>query len=252
MTPHTAAEPQPLYARVKDHILTHINSGAWPAGTRVPSENQIVAQFAISRMTANRALKELTQEGFLSRLPGVGTFVAERPRHASLIEIRNIADEIRAHGHDYSNRIESLAAIKATPSLAHEFETSEGATLFHVVMVHEENGIPVQLEDRYVNPLVAPLFLKQDFTETTPTAYLVATASVDELEHTVEAIMPTPETRRLLAITANEPCLALQRRSWSAGHVVTVASFTYPASRYALYSRNKPGSHPHTTLANNE
>jgi GntR family histidine utilization transcriptional repressor len=252
MTPRPTTEPRPLYARVKDHILTHINSGAWPAGTRVPSENEIVEQFAISRMTANRALKELTQEGFLSRLPGVGTFVAERPRHASLIEIRNIADEIRAHGHDYSNRIESLTTIEASPALAHEFETTEGTKLFHIVMVHEENGVPVQLEDRYVNPLVAPLFPKQDFTETTPTAYLVATASVDELEHTVEAIMPPSETRRLLAMTTDEPCLALQRRSWSGGHVVTVASFIYPASRYALYSRNKPVSRPHPVHANNE
>ena len=250
MTPRPATEPQPLYARVKDHILAHINSGDWPAGTRVPSENEIVEQFAISRMTANRALKELTQEGFLSRLPGIGTFVAERPRHASLIEIRNIADEIRAHGHDYSNRIERLDTVEATPSLAHEFEIAEGVNLFHIVIVHEENGVPVQLEDRYVNPRVAPHFLDQDFTGTTPTAYLVATASVDELEHTVEAVMPLPETRRLLAMPGNEPCLALQRRSWSGGHVVTVASFTYPASRYALYSRNKPGARPHVHASN--
>jgi len=41
----------------------------------------------------------------------------------------------------------------------------------------------------------------------------------------------------LLGIGAHEPCLALHRRSWSKGHVVTVVTLTYPASRYALYSR---------------
>ena len=73
----------------------------------------------------------------------------------------------------------------------------------------------------------------------TPTGYLVAAVPVDELEHTVEAIMPMPEQQALLEIGENEPCLALHRRSWSKGHVVTVATLLYPASRYALYSRYK-------------
>ena len=111
--------------------------------------------------------------------------------------------------------------------------------LFHLVMVHTENGVPVQLEDRYVNPFAAPQFNDQDFSTLTPTAYLVAAVPVDELEHTVEAIMPNAEQRALLDINEHEPCLALHRRSWSKGHVVTVVTLIYPASRYALYSRYK-------------
>ena len=42
----------PLYAKVKEHILEHIRSGAWTPGTRVPSENELVEHFSISRMTA--------------------------------------------------------------------------------------------------------------------------------------------------------------------------------------------------------
>ena len=53
------SDAQPLYAKVKDHILENIRSGAWEAGRRVPSENELVESFGISRMTANRALREL-------------------------------------------------------------------------------------------------------------------------------------------------------------------------------------------------
>ena len=113
------------------------------------------------------------------------------------------------------------------------------ARLFHIVIVHAENSVAVQLEDRYVNPYVAPAFMAQDFSEETPTAYLVKAVPVDELEHTVEAVMPTSDQQKLLGIGAHEPCLALHRRSWSRGHVVTIATLTYPASRYALYSRYK-------------
>ena len=229
----------PLYAKVKEHILEHIRSGAWTPGTRVPSENELVEHFSISRMTANRALRELTADGFLSRVPGVGTFVKEPPARSSLLELRNIAEEIAQRGHSHAAHVETRQTIETTPALAEEFEMRLPGKLFHLVMVHTENGVPVQLEERYVNPSMAPHFAEQDFTATTPTAYLIAAVPVDELEHTVEAIMPTAEQRALLDIEETEPCLALHRRSWSKGHVVTVVTLVYPASRYSLYSRYK-------------
>ena len=233
------SEALPLYAKVKDHIVAQIRSGAWAPGARVPSENELVERFSISRMTANRALRELNAEGFVERVPGVGTFVKEPPARSSLMELRNIAEEIAQRGHRYSSRIVARQEVAANPALAEEFETGEAARLFHIVIVHEENGTPVQLEDRYVNAAAAPAFMAQDFGATTPTAYLVQAVPVDELEHTVEAVMPAPDQQRLLQVGGLEPCLALRRRSWSRGQVVTVATLTYPASRYALYSRYK-------------
>jgi GntR family histidine utilization transcriptional repressor len=232
-------EAQPLYAKVKEHILDNIRSGAWEAGRRVPSENELVESFRISRMTANRALRELTAEGYLNRVPGVGTFVKEAPALSSLMELRNIAEEIAQRGHRYSSRVIAKSAVDSNPALNEEFEDRTLKRLFHIVIVHEENGVPVQLEDRHVNPAVVPDFLAHDFTQTTPTAVLLAATPVDELEHTVEATMPTPEQQRLLGIAGSEPCLALYRRSWSRGRVATAVALTYPASRYALYSRHR-------------
>ena len=233
---------QPIYARVKDHIMAQIRSGMLVAGNRVPSENELVSQFNISRMTANRALRELTADGFLARVPGVGTFVKEATPRSSLLELRNIADEIVARGHRYSSRVEDLREIQATPNLIEDFELKSAAPLFHIAIVHEENGTPVQLEDRYVNPFSAPLFLQQNFSQQTPTAYLLKLLAADEVEHNVEAIMPDHKQQRLLHITAHEPCLSLHRRTWSGGHVVTSATLIYPASRYALYSRHQTTS----------
>ena len=53
----------PLYERVKNHILSNIGSGAWSGDRRIPSENELVAELGISRMTVNRALRELTAAG---------------------------------------------------------------------------------------------------------------------------------------------------------------------------------------------
>ncbi|MCQ4034039.1 GntR family transcriptional regulator, partial [Klebsiella pneumoniae] len=54
----------------------------------IPSEAELVAQFGFSRMTINRALRELTDEGLLVRLQGVGTFVAEPKRFTVPANIR--------------------------------------------------------------------------------------------------------------------------------------------------------------------
>jgi GntR family histidine utilization transcriptional repressor len=197
----------------------------------------LVQRFGVSRMTANRALRELTADGYLDRVPGVGTFVKERAQNSSLIEVRNIAEEIAARDGRHSSRIVTKEKITSTPALAKQFEFSKPTKLDHLVMVHEENGVPVQIEDRYVNPVAAPDFLKTNFAKTTPTAHLLSVVPVEELEHSVSAIQPSREQRKLLKLGDGEPCLALHRRSWSGGRVVTSVTLIYPGRRSALYSR---------------
>ncbi|TJV68632.1 MAG: GntR family transcriptional regulator [Mesorhizobium sp.] len=86
----------PLYEKVKDYVLGNIGSGNWPKDRRLPSENELVSTLGVSRMTVHRALRELTSEGHLLRIQGVGTFVAPPKPQSALIEIRNIAGEIAA------------------------------------------------------------------------------------------------------------------------------------------------------------
>jgi GntR family histidine utilization transcriptional repressor len=237
MRPAGAHRSQPLYRKLKNHILAQMSSGTWSPGSRVPSENELVTEFGISRMTANRALRELMHDGYLTRIRGLGTFVREVPHQSSLLELRNIADEILARGHHHRADVVELQKVRADRTLAAVFEMAPGTPLFRIALVHFENALPVQLERRHVNPQLAPLFLKQDFTRTTPTAYLLSVVPVDELEHCVRAVMPDARARKLLRISASEPCLELHRLSWSAGKVVTSVTLTYPASRYELKSR---------------
>lgn len=244
------AGPQPLYAQFKEYVLTRIRSGAWPTGTRVPSENQLVKELKISRLTINRGLRELMHEGFLTRVHGVGTFVKELPHQASLLELRNIAQEIREQGNRHTADVRAMTEIAASSDLARRFDLAPGTSLFHCLIVHFENDVPVQIEDRYVNPYIAPEFLQQDFSDVTPTEYLVGIAPVAELEHVVKAKLPTAHEQELLDIDASEPCLVLDRRSWSWGIVVSVVTLTYPASRYELRGRYRTS--PMGTLQNQE
>lgn len=79
--------PAPIYQRVKLAIIRQIRTGTWQPHQRVPSESELVTELGVSRMTINRALRELTNEGFLIRMQGVGTFVAEAKAHSALLEV---------------------------------------------------------------------------------------------------------------------------------------------------------------------
>ena len=97
-----------------------------------------------------------------------GTFVAEGKGHSSVFEVRNIADEITERGHSHTAHVLVLNEVRATPELADALGIDIGVPAYHSVIIHSENDIPVQLEDRYVNPTAAPDYLAQDFGRDTP------------------------------------------------------------------------------------
>jgi GntR family histidine utilization transcriptional repressor len=226
--------PAPLYAGVKQMIRARIDSGEWAPNSRVPSENDLVATLGVSRMTANRALRELASEGVLVRLQGVGSFVAEPKGRSPLVEVRNIADEIRERGHAHTAKILMLKEETASPEVSDALDLSLGARVFHSILVHHENDLPIQIEDRFVNPAPAPDYLAQDFQAITPNAYLSAAAPFAGAEHVVEAVLPQPWEGKLLGIPRAEPCLLIRRRTWSGSCTITAVRLLYPGSRYRL------------------
>jgi GntR family histidine utilization transcriptional repressor len=230
----------PIYRQIKNAITTKIKSGEWQPGQMIPSENQLAVDLGASRMTINRPLRELSAEGLLKRVHGLGTFVAEPPRQASLIELRSIADEIRAQGKIHRAEVLSLARVRADQEVAGRMAVDAAAELFHVVVVHYQDEVPIQLESRWVNPAKVPGFMAVDFTTTTPTEYLISQVRPDELEHVVQAVMPDDVIATRLAIPVSEPCLKLKRRTWEKGDIVTAVDMIYPSSRYDLGARYMP------------
>ncbi len=236
-----ASSARPLYEKVKDYILDHIGRGEWSRDHRVPSENELVSVLGVSRMTVNRAMRELTSEGHLLRIQGVGTFVAPSKPQSTLIEINNIATEIAARGAVHRAEVIRLETIK-TPSsgLLADFEFRFPKPVGHSIILHFEDNVPVQIEERYVNSELAPDYAKQDFTAMTTFDYLSAAVPLSEVEHVISAVAADADTARHLDLTPGEPCLLLHRRTWSGPAVATVNNLIYAGLRYSLGSRYAP------------
>jgi len=245
----TAAD-KPRYQQLKDLIIKRISTGELGPRDRVPSENELVGLMQVSRMTANRALRELTDEGYVERIAGRGTYVADLRSRSHLLEVRNIADEITARGHVYSCDVLRQSRQHARGEIARALNVRQGADVFHLLLVHLENGVPIQVEDRHVIADFAPGCLQQDFHSVTPSAYLTAIAPLQEAEQVVRAVRPNAAVRQQLQMHEGEPCLVVLRRTWSEGRPVTFARLHHPGSRYELTGHYTPPGTPKSSAVN--
>lgn len=237
MTRASATAP---YARVKAWLKDGLSRGRWPAGERMPSEAELVTRFGVSRMTVNRALKELQAEGLVERRQGLGSFAAPLHRVASQLTIRDLHEEIEHGGHQHSADVHLVHEEPASEALAAQLGLAPGAPVFHTLIVHRRDGVPLQCEDRFVNPAAAPGYLAVDFHATTPTHYLLKVAPIWEAQYRIEATTPTAEEARLLGIGPREPCLVVVRRTEDRQRPITIARLVHPGSRYLLEGSFKP------------
>lgn len=237
-------QPKPHYLKLKQHILRHITQGDWAPLSRIPSESELVAEFGVSRMTVNRALRELSDAGAITRVQGVGTFVAGQKAESAMFDVRSIRDEIAARGQTHSVQVLTREAILAHPAATSHFGLPPGSRLFHTRLLHRADDTPLQLEDRFVNPAAAPDYLDIDFGNEIPHQYLMRAAPLQRTEHIIDAEVANKSTATLFGIRVGDPLLVLTRRTWSRGQVASHVRLTHPASRYRFVGTFQVGGSP--------
>jgi GntR family histidine utilization transcriptional repressor len=230
-------QPSALYEKIKKSVVKDIESGKLNPDDKVMSETKLAKFFNASRMTANRALKELTEEGRIVRIQGVGTFVARPKPDAALLEIKSIAKEIADWGGVHSSKVLVLKKEKIPLILTQKMNLKVDDTIFHSIIVHMDRELPVQYSESFINPKVAPHYLSQDFKKNTPSDYLLSVAPVQQAEHIIEAVNCNHQIQKFLKIKKSEPCLSLKRRTWSYDMVATYSIIISPGSRYKLVGK---------------
>lgn len=222
---------------IKASIRARIAAGGWQPGVRLPSERELVQEFGCARMTVHRALRELEDEGLIERRQGSGSYVAELHPISNLLQVRDIHEEIAERGHQHTTRVCSVEREKADAGIAAAMRLKRGVPVVHVRLVHLENGVPIQFEDRHVNPALAPDLLARDFTQVTPSAVLFQHAPLTEAEQVVEAVLANDEQAALLEVPLGSALLMVSRRTVSQGEVASVARLYHPGTRYRLIGR---------------
>lgn len=234
----------PMYQKIKEHILERIALGDWKPQQKIPSENEIAAELNISRMTVNRAFKELTEEGYLYREKGAGTFVAEPFQLIPFFELMPISQEIAIEGNLYQAKIirlseESTEALypKELQNFFNREEALVEEDFFYSEILYLNQEHPIQLEKRYVLKSFAPHYIGEKFQRACTTSYLQSLSPTLSQQHTLEAIMPDDILRDILQIEREIACFKVQEILQVADTIISYAEQYYPASRYKFHSK---------------
>jgi GntR family transcriptional regulator len=144
MTSTTRSRARPLSASIREELTQRIDGGQLPAGSRLPSEPELATELGVSRPTLREALRVLESEGLLRRLRGSGTFVAERSRVASSLDVNfGVTDAIRAAGMVAGIEDGRYWFEPASPSEAERLGLEHGDDVLVVERVRTADGKPV-------------------------------------------------------------------------------------------------------------
>ncbi|MFI6336296.1 GntR family transcriptional regulator [Streptomyces sp. NPDC050535] len=228
----------PKYVRLAQTLQGRIEDGTYPPGSRVPSENQLVQAFGMSRPTVVRALELLKRDGWLESRQGYGTIVRGRPEVIERKDQRGREalerDESAAPG-----RLIEVGQVPVPPRVASHLGVPKRAKVLVRRLLVEEDGEPVELSSSY---FPAGLAEGTDLADSTPLAeglraHLEARKKVrfDHVTERVSARMPSAEEAGLLALPKGEPVLSVLVVACDvSGQALQVTDVLLPADRQEL------------------
>jgi GntR family histidine utilization transcriptional repressor len=200
----------------------------------------LASTFQVSRLTVQRAVRELALRGLVTRQRGSGTYVSLQPSQFSLLEVRDMSSEIRARGGTPVRRVLKQAACPAPPDVAEKLHVEPGEEVYHASILSSDKATPIAIVDRWSVTDLFPDFLAQDFTTQTVFSYWAGKTLLDEVELSVVAILPDIQQMNLLDINASDPCIQVHRSNRVAGRAITYTRITFAGGRMELTSRYRP------------
>lgn len=136
-----AESPVPRYAQLADLLRQRIARGTWAHGHRLPSLEELMAEFGVARVTVRQAIDLLAREGLVSPQQGRGTFVTGAPSRDRIINVVTTLGELARLYEDTQPKIVNIEESVGSPPLA-ESEGRPAASYTFMRRVHSRDGRP--------------------------------------------------------------------------------------------------------------
>lgn len=215
------------WQEVRDAVMARIRDRRYPAGALIPNEADLAVEFGCARVTVNRALRALADEGFLERRRKAGTRVAAAPVRKAVLPIPVLRREIEEAGAAYGFDLITRQLALPPPAIATALGTPPDQWLLHLVSLHRADDRPAVLEARWVVPDTVPGMLAADLTVQSPNEWLVANAPYTHgtMSFSAEA---AGARAALLGCAAGDSILVLTRSTWLDAAPITHVEQGFP------------------------
>jgi GntR family transcriptional regulator len=231
----------PRYAQMVNIIQQRIDAGTYPPGSLLPSENQLIVEFGVSRTTVTRALNLLRQDGWIDSQQGKGTFVRGRPVDAD--KMRRGQELIDRPDAGPGVRLVDAGTTRPPARVAAALGVPETATVvYRRRLVLDPDGTASELVTAWFPPDVAA---GTGLGSSEPIGEGIAEhlrarkrLRVDHLTERVSARLATADEAKALDMGRRMPVLGILVIAYdAAGSVVQVADAVLPGDRHELEDR---------------
>ncbi len=219
------------HAQVREYVRSLVAGNA--PGSPAPSERELVYMFGVARMTVRQALDALVAEGLLEKIPGRGTFVA-RPRRV-VTGVTSYTEEMTRRGHLAESQTLLARREQAGPGVARALNLTEGDAVIHWRRLRRGDGIPVCIEDAYLNEVLLPGFLQAGMPTSLYDALSARGLRPTWAEDSIGADTPSDEEADLLEVEPDAAVLRHSRRALCDDRAVEVSRSVYRADRFTMW-----------------
>jgi GntR family transcriptional regulator len=203
----------PLYHQIFLILRNRIFGGEVRPGELVPGEQELAAEFNVSRITAKRALNELAGAGLVVRERGRGTRVTHRPKAPAVTSsIEGWLENISLMGIATEARVLDFGYLAASEDIAHALELDPGTDVQHAVRVRSFDGEPMSYLVTYVPADIGRQYDREDL-DTKPLLLLLELAGVKvaSARQTISATLADSEVAGALSVHAGSPLIEVRR-----------------------------------------
>jgi GntR family transcriptional regulator len=210
----------PLYAQVEAVLASSIADGTLPPGSRLPSENNLIERFAVSRTTIRKTIQNLASCGLIEIRRGRGTFITQPKITQELTELSGFVEDMRALGRNPTARLLSQEIVAASESVARQIALTAGTLVVRIQRVRLADKAPLSFDETYLPREIGEKIIANDL-ETEPIFSLLEqkyNMPLVEAEYRLEAVSAETSVARALGIATGSPIFLIERTSYCAGH----------------------------------
>jgi GntR family transcriptional regulator, histidine utilization repressor len=215
------------YRAIRDELLRRIQSRQWLPGETIPGEVALAAEFGVARATANRALTELSDEGYLVRRRNAGTRVAPFRVRQARLTIPLIRVEIEAIGADYAYKLQTRKVQPMPNWLLARFGLSNEQQALYLTSLHFADAEPFVFEERWINLAAVPQARDADFAAVSANEWLVQEVPFTTAEFGFSATTLDADAAHLLAAAVGAASFTTERVTWLGQIAVTYARLSF-------------------------
>jgi GntR family transcriptional regulator len=242
----------PLYIQIAEGLIGQIESGELSPGHRLPPERDLSGRLGVNRMTLRRALRILEAQGVITRIHGVGTFIAAPKIERPLEGVFRFTRGMQNRGYTPGSQLISLEQLPIDRAHALELQISVSDPAYSLIRLRTLNQEPVLLETYLIPAQRFPGLERHDLEgrsvyEIMETEYGIP---IVRARQSYEPVLASSYEAELLGVRAGAPLMMETRISYDqADRPIEFGRDRYRGDRFRFVTETEPNRNMQRQIA---